>query len=98
MALVNEAQLRLALLSACESPEQLRQWMEMVLGLKVPAGNVCAGHDAPLEYMWASYSEPAEDLVVWAPRGGGKTRRGAAATLLDLRHDPGVAVRILGGS
>jgi hypothetical protein len=45
-----------------------------------------------------AYFEPGRDLVVWAPRGGGKTRLGAAATLLDLLHKPGVSVRILGGS
>src|SRR5207253_7060766 len=89
---------RAMLPEACTSPEQLRQWMEMVLGLKVPATNVCEGHDAPFEYVRRAYFEPAEDLIVWAPRGGGKTRLGAAVTLLDLLHKPGVSVRILGGS
>ena len=37
-------------------------------------------------------------MVVWAPRGGGKTRLAAVATLLDLLHKPGAQVRILGGS
>lgn len=38
------------------------------------------------------------DAVVWANRGGGKTFLAAVATLLDLVHKPGIAVRILGGS
>jgi hypothetical protein len=35
---------------------------------------------------------------VWAPRGGGKTKLGAVATLLDLVHKRGCSIRILGGS
>jgi len=51
-----------------------------------------------MQYLLKSYFEPAVDLVVWAPRSGGKTRLGAVATLLDLLHKPGCSVRILGGS
>ncbi len=40
----------------------------------------------------------SSDCVVWANRGGGKTKLGAAATVLDLVFKPGVQVRILGGS
>lgn len=44
--------------------------------------------------------EPGEpgDLVVWANRGGGKTKLGAVATMLDLIFKPGIQIRILGGS
>jgi hypothetical protein len=42
--------------------------------------------------------EPSADQVVWAPRGGGKTRLAAIATMLDLLHKPNTSVRILGGS
>lgn len=42
--------------------------------------------------------EAAEDVVVWANRGGGKTMLGAVATLLDLVFKPGIEVCILGGS
>jgi hypothetical protein len=84
--------------SRCANADQLRHWIEMYAGLSVPARAVCRGHDAPLDYIRAAYFEPAQDLVVWAPRGGGKTRLGALATLLDLLHKPGVGVRILGGS
>jgi hypothetical protein len=63
-----------------------------------PEAGVCAGHCSPFEYLKAAYFEPGRDLVVWAPRGGGKTRLGAVATLLELAHKPGISVRILGGS
>src|SRR2546421_1054097 len=77
---------------------ELRAWLATKLDLKFPGEGVCPNHVSPFEYLRRSYFEPSTDLVVWAPRGGGKTRLGAAATLLDLMHKPGVAVRILGGS
>src|SRR3989440_8159442 len=78
--------------------EELRAWVAKNLRLRFPKQGVCANHVSPFEYLRRAYFEPSTDLVVWAPRGGGKTRLGAAATLLDLMHKPGVAVRILGGS
>src|SRR5205814_9236915 len=80
-----------------DGPE-LRAWVEKNLELKLPKEAVCQHHQSPFEYLECAYFEKARDLVVWAPRGGGKTRLGAVATLLDLMHKPGVAVRILGGS
>jgi hypothetical protein len=77
---------------------ELRSWVEWVTGLKMPVRGVCKGHQAPFEYLKKAYFEPAGDLVVWAPRGGGKTRLGAIATLLDLVFKPGCQVRIIGGS
>ena len=85
-------------LKRCTNDEQLIAWLELYCGLRVPTHSVCPHHHAPFEYLKAAYFEPAEDLVVWAPRGGGKTRLAAAATLLDLLHKPGIGVRILGGS
>src|SRR3982750_695679 len=82
----------------CEDDNQLYDWVTSILKLKLPRSHVCPGHDSPFDYLRHAYFEPAGDCVVWAPRGGGKTRLGAAATLLDLLHKPGVAVRILGGS
>ena len=76
----------------------LHAWMREYLGLKVPRKAICAHHIAPFEYIKRAYFEPAGDVVVWASRGGGKTRLGAAATILDLLHKQGVQVRILGGS
>src|SRR5215207_358289 len=78
--------------------ERLHDWVRQYLGVRVPRRAVCAHHVAPFEYLKKVYFEPGHDVVVWAPRGGGKTRLGAIATLLDLLHKPGVQVRILGGS
>ncbi|HEV7300833.1 MAG TPA: hypothetical protein VGN72_15815 [Tepidisphaeraceae bacterium] len=86
------------LLAPCTTPAALHLWVRVFLQMNVPTTPVCPHHDAPFEYLKHAYFEPAKDVVVWAPRGGGKTRLGAAATLLDLLHKPGVAVRILGGS
>ncbi len=82
----------------CQTPEELHAWLQFFLGIDVPTQACCPEHDAPFEYMKAAYFEPAEDLVVWAPRQGGKTRLAAALTLLDLLHKKGTQVRILGGS
>jgi hypothetical protein len=80
------------------SAEELADWLKLFLGLRVPRKAVCAHHVAPFEYLRRAYFEPGSDQVVWASRGGGKTRLGAAATLLDMLHKPNVQVRILGGS
>ena len=77
---------------------KLREWVERELGLKLPKEAVCQHHQSPFEYLECAFFEKARDIVVWAPRGGGKTRLGAVATLLDLLHKPGCQVRILGGS
>src|SRR4051812_38297854 len=82
----------------CANEEALQAWAQVYCGIWVPTKAVCVGHCAPMEYLWKAYQEPARDLVVWAPRGGGKTKLGAVATLLDLVHKPGCSVRILGGS
>src|SRR5215212_11561530 len=80
------------------SSADLRQWVQHELGLKLPEKAVCAHHQSPFAYLEAAHMEPARDLVVWAPRGGGKTRLGAVATLLDLLTKPNCHIRILGGS
>jgi hypothetical protein len=81
-----------------EDADSLWDWVCAHTGLRVPKHAVCPHHQAPWNYLLSAYFEPASDLVVWAPRGGGKTRLAAVATLLDLLHKPGCAVRILGGS
>lgn len=86
------------LLRPCDDADALHAWVHLFTGMNVPRAGVCPGHDAPFAYLEAAYFEPARDLVVWAPRGGGKTRLAAVATLLDLLHKPGCRVRILGGS
>jgi hypothetical protein len=82
----------------CRDDDALHAWLGRYLDIDVPRTPVCPGHHAPFEYVRTAYFEPAQDIVVWAPRGGGKTRLAAAVTLLDLLHKPGTAVRILGGS
>src|SRR5688572_10780209 len=82
----------------CVDKDHLHEWVSLFLGLRVPRTPVCEGHCAPFDYIRRASFEPATDLVVWAPRGGGKTRLAAAATLLDLLHKPPASVRILGGS
>lgn len=78
--------------------QELHEWIVRNTGLSIPRQAVCPNHCAPFEYVRRAYFEPACDLVVWAPRGGGKTRLAALATLLDLLFKPSCAVRILGGS
>ena len=87
-----------SLLAAASSPDELHRWVQAFTGLSIPRQRVCAHHHAPFEYLRRAYFEPGADLVVWAPRGGGKTHLGALATLLDLLHKPACHVRILGGS
>ncbi len=86
------------LLTPCRTPTELHDWVKCFTSLDIPRQPVCTHHDAPFDYLVAAYFEPAGDLIVHAPRGGGKTRLAALATLLDLLHKPGVSVRILGGS
>src|SRR5436190_7056256 len=71
----------------------LRRWLASCLQLKFPPAGVCPGHCSPFDYLHHAHFEPSADAVVWAPRGGGKTRLGAVATLLDLLHKPGCTVR-----
>lgn len=82
---------------APQTEDELDAWIRERLGLAIPRTSVCPHHDAPFKYIWAAYAQE-KDVVVWAPRGGGKTTLGAVATLLDLVHKPGCEVRILGGS
>jgi Terminase RNaseH-like domain len=82
----------------CQTPDQLHAWVKLFCGIDVPRTSVCAHHDAPFDYLKRAYFEPASDQVVHAPRGGGKTRLAAVATLLDLLHKPQIQIRILGGS
>ncbi len=82
----------------CPTPGALFSWASLYCKIKIPTVSVCPHHQAPFEYLRSAYFEPATDVVVWAPRGGGKTRLAAMATLLDLLHKRNTSVRILGGS
>jgi len=100
MSVLNPLHERLSRAVRCSvhTPDQLHAWVRLYLRMNVPRASVCAGHDSPFDYLCNAYFEPARDQIVVAPRGGGKTRLAAVATLLDLLHKPGCAVRILGGS
>jgi hypothetical protein len=83
----------------------LRNYVKAFLGINVPDRRICVDHSSPMDYLWHSFSAdfaaqtPANaDAVVWANRGGGKTRLAALATLLDCIFKPDCQVRILGGS
>ena len=83
----------------------LKNYVKVFLGIDVPDKKICAGHNAPMDYLWHSFSadfaEQARangDCVVWANRTGGKTELAAVATLLDCVFKPNCQVRILGGS
>lgn len=89
---------RRVLLRALQTPDDLHRWVRVFCNLRLPRKPVCANHVAPFDYVVRAYFEPTRDQVVHAPRGGGKTRLAAVATLLDLLHKPQVSVRILGGS
>jgi hypothetical protein len=86
------------LLRPLQTPDDLHRWVRLFCNVNVPRAPVCPAHTAPFDYLVRAYFEPATDQVVHAPRGGGKTRLAAIATLLDLLHKPGISVRILGGS
>lgn len=88
-----------------ETREHLCNYVSEFLGLEVPDKRVCGVHASPMEYLWDSFSvdfpgsgRSNADAVVWANRGGGKTRLAAVATLLDCVFKPDCQVRILAGS
>jgi len=83
-----------------ETPDELHGYCRAVLGFDVPRVARLEGHSTPFDYLCHAFFETGgvRDCIVWANRGGGKTRYGAIATLLDLLFKPGIQVRILGGS
>ncbi len=84
------------------TPNELDQWLQLHLNLKVARTTTTPGAAAPFDYLTHSFLAPApnapRDCVVWASRGSGKTLLGAIATALDLIYKPGVEVAILAGS
>jgi hypothetical protein len=86
----------------------LRNYVKVFLGVQVPDKCICPGHSSPMDYLWHSYWADGgggartphcnADAIVWANRGGGKTRLAAVATLLDGIFKPDCQIRILGGS
>jgi hypothetical protein len=96
--------------NAPQSKDELHAYVKTKLGLDVPRVSMCSGHSAPMDYLWHAYSadfaqlpdalraEDSADCIVWAGRGGGKTRLAAVATLLDSIFKAGCNTRILAGS
>lgn len=82
------------------TPDELHGYCRAVLGFDVPRVARLEGFSAPFDYLCHAFFEidAIRDCIVWANRGGGKTRYGAIATLLDLLFKPGIQIRILGGS
>jgi len=87
------------------SKVEVGNYVKAFLGMNVPDKRICDGHSSPLDYLWHSFNldfgggeAGSGDAVVWANRGGGKTRLAAVATLLDCVFKPKCQVRILGGS
>lgn len=83
--------------------QDLYNYVKVFLGVDIPSQSVCADHCSPLDYLWHAYSCDMRgaadgDAVVWANRGGGKTRIAAIATLLESLFKAGCQTRILGGS
>lgn len=88
-----------------KSKKQLQEYLATYLGLELPTKSVCEEHQSPLDYAWYSFSmdfkkpKPLNaDAIVWANRGGGKTKLAAALTLLDCIFKPDCQCRILSGS
>ncbi len=80
-----------------ETPEALADLVRREFGAAVPARPICPGHNAPMDYLTASFFGQ-EDALVWACRGGGKTYLAAIATVLNAVFDAPLTVLVLGGS
>ena len=79
------------------TPKDLVRVVREFFGVSVPDRPACPAHDAPMEYLLASFFRQ-DDLLVWACRNGGKTYLAAVATLLDgIFHGP-LEILVLGGS
>ncbi len=85
---------------APQTNQQLAEWIERNLHIRVPTAPLIPGHNAPLDYLAHAFFEDRQprDCIVWANRGGGKTFYAAIATLLDLIFKPSIEIRILAGS
>ncbi len=91
----------------------LKNYAKVFLGIDIPNERICPEHNAPMDYLWHSFTADLAhirgtrderrgtknaDCVVWANRAGGKTELAAVATLLDCIFKPDCRIRILGGS
>jgi len=85
-----------------KSRRELKKWVKTYLGITIPDKAICPSHNAPLDYLAASFleenSDTTRDFLIWANRGGGKTMLAAIASLLDAIYKAPINIRILGGS
>jgi len=88
-----------------QTKRDLKNYVKVFLGIKVPDKRICPDHRSPMDYLWHAFCESKlehrtvnHDSIVWANRAGGKTELAAVATLLDCLFKPDCQVRILGGS
>jgi len=51
--------------------KELQRFVWEYFGIHVPGRPLCAGHDAPLDYLTASFLHQ-QDLLVWANRGAAR--------------------------
>ncbi len=77
--------------------KSLGAFVRRFFGMDIPAEPLCPHHEAPLDYLAASFFDQ-HDLLVWASRGGGKTMLAAIATILDAVFHYPAKIRVLGGS
>jgi len=89
--------------------DELHRFVRLAFGIDVVRSAIVPGNAAPFDYLCEAFFEGdcepdknkqplANDLIVWANRGGGKTMLGAVATMLDMMFKPGIEICILGGS
>ncbi len=88
-----------------KTKQRLKNYVKVFLGVDVPDRKICPQHNSPMDYLWHSFSADFStekkqngDCIVWANRGGGKTKLAAVGTLLDCIFKPHCQIRILGGS
>ena len=83
-----------------ESREELDEYIQWHLGIKIPDRHVCLepDHTSPMDFFWAMWSGEVEDALVWANRSGSKSFLAGLLTFLCSVHLAGCETTILGGS
>lgn len=85
--------------------DALKDYIKVFFDVDVPDFVLTTGHSSPMDYVWKAFNLDYErplrdngDSVVWASRGGGKTKAAAVVTALDCLFKPEIEIRILSGS
>ncbi|MEA2112401.1 MAG: hypothetical protein U9P50_00295, partial [Patescibacteria group bacterium] len=63
--------------------KSLHMSIKKYLGLDIPCQAVCAGHNAPFDVFYDSFTEKTLNCIVIANRGGGKTLNSAALEFVE---------------